>query len=38
MRPDISIIIPVFNAQDTLKTSIKSIINQKYKYINPKIE
>ena len=28
MRPDISIIIPVFNAQDTLKTSIKSIINQ----------
>ena len=27
MRPDISIIIPVFNAQDTLKTSIKSIIN-----------
>ena len=38
MRPDISIIIPVFNAQDTLKTSIKSIINQKYKYIKPKIE
>ena len=38
MRPDISIIIPVFNAHDTLKTSIKSIINQKYKYIKPKIE
>jgi len=38
MRPDISIIIPVFNAQDTLKASIKSIINQKYKYIKHKIE
>ncbi len=38
MRPDISIIIPVFNAQSTLNTSIKSIVNQNYKFLKPEIE
>ena len=35
---DISIIIPVYQAKDTIKNTINSILKQNLKYINPKIE
>ena len=38
MFMDISIIIPVYQAKDTIKNTINSILKQNLKYINPKIE
>ena len=35
---DISIIIPVYQAKDTIKNTINSILKQNLKYINPKIK
>ena len=38
MSIDISIIIPVYKAKETLDYAINSILKQKFKYLNPKIE
>ena len=38
MTIDISIIIPVFKAKETLNSTLNSIINQKFKNLKPNIE